>query len=180
MKLDSFLDIRSSLGIGGDRGGLGLEEGTDRLPGKWNSANKEEVCSVVKNEGRKIHNTEWNTLQEGLHVTFSKVCLPRGRELHPPRNPWRNLRKLVWGEGPDTQGSKSGILLAWYEQRLGGNGLGVWHVPTVCQHHEATPYRVKLHLFPLALLTMGGRDSGTFTLRKWECSVCSCCYRLLH
>ena len=37
---------------------------------------------------------------------------------------------------------------------------------TVCQHHETTPYRVKLHLFPLAFLTIGGRYSGTFTPRK--------------
>ena len=39
-------------------------------------------------------------------------------------------------------------------------------MPTVCQHHKANPYGVKLHLFPLALLTMGGRYSGTFTPRK--------------
>ena len=39
-------------------------------------------------------------------------------------------------------------------------------MPTVRQHHEATPYGVKHHLFPLALLTIGGRYSGTFTPRK--------------
>ena len=31
---------------------------------------------------------------------------------------------------------------------------------------QSNPYGIKVHHFPLALLTMGGRYSGTFTLRK--------------
>ena len=39
-------------------------------------------------------------------------------------------------------------------------------MPTICQHNKATPWGVELNLFSLALLTMGGRHSGTLTPRK--------------
>jgi hypothetical protein len=39
-------------------------------------------------------------------------------------------------------------------------------VPTIRKHHQPTPKKVEFDFFSLALLTIGGRYSGTFAQRK--------------